>query len=80
MDSLQVYLSAMIPWLVNTVSCSPAARAACDNCLRYRLRSKDFCCWTDEATSTLDTQSEGIVQDTLDKAAAGEASASFRSP
>ena len=33
----------------------------------------------DEATSALDTQSEGIVQDALDKAAAGEASKSFRS-
>ena len=33
----------------------------------------------DEATSALDTQSEGIVQDALDKAAAGEASKSYHS-
>ena len=31
----------------------------------------------DEATSALDTQSEGVVQDALDKAAAGEAFKSF---
>ena len=31
----------------------------------------------DEATSALDTQSEGIVQDALDKAAAGEVSKLF---